>query len=325
MSRDFIGSFLLYMVVSDYPEVPTPSSLYESLIINLSSIEGFRSLCDQMMAVHHPDEAIKRAIKLSALSMTGVTTGGENGEFRGIKTTIAKALKAFRGKILSSAVDDEAEQSKNLLNELFEQEELHNDLYISFPQNRVSIARVWLRLVLTSFIKRLIDHPPLKPVLFVLDEFPQLGTFNLIKNNAAFLRGYGVRFWFICQNLDQLENNYGKSGRQEIVENCGVSMFFNVKDETAKYVSEKLDKYSKSIENYNTNEYRTSIERYRKTRSEVEQEQGSFVFIGQNEAVIFERVPYFKMKNLEHRIAPNPLFYGMKAYQDYIEKNKSHD
>ncbi|WP_298511061.1 type IV secretory system conjugative DNA transfer family protein [uncultured Kordia sp.] len=325
MARDFIGSFLLYMVVSDYPEVPTPSSLYESLIINLSSIDGFRSLCDQMMAVHHPDEAIKRAIKLSALSMMGVTTGGENGEFRGIKTTIAKALKAFRGKILSMAVDDEAEHSRNLLNELFQQDELHNDLYISFPQNRVNIARVWLRLVLTSFIKRLIDTPPLKPVLFVLDEFPQLGTFNLIKNNAAFLRGYGVRFWFICQNLDQLENNYGKSGRQEIVENCGVSLFFNVKDETAKYVSEKLDKYSKSIENYNTNEYRTSIERYRKTRSEVEQEQGSFVFIGQNEAVIFERVPYFKMKNLEHRIAPNPLFYGIKAYHNYIRENKSHD
>lgn len=153
MARDFIGSFLLYLIVSETPNTPSPSDLYEELIIGLSSIDGFRSLCNKMMQVNHPDEAIKRAIKLSALSMEGLTTGGENGEFRGIKTTIAKALKAFRGKILSNAVNDDAENSKMLLNELFKQKNNRNDLYISFPQNRVSIARVWLRLVLTSFIK----------------------------------------------------------------------------------------------------------------------------------------------------------------------------
>ena len=85
---------------------------------------------------------------------------------------------------------------------------------------------VWLRLVLTSFINDLMTNAPKKPVLFLLDEFPQLGTFNIIRDNAAYLRGFHVRFWFIAQNMGQLEANYGKAGMQIIMENTTVRQFF---------------------------------------------------------------------------------------------------
>jgi len=315
MARDFIGSFLLYLVVSERPKTPSPSSLYEKLIISLSSIDEFRILCDKMMQANHPDEAIKRAIKLSALSMSGVTTGGENGEFRGIKTTIAKALKAFRGKILSNSVNDNVKDSRNLLKELFFQKQQHNDLYISFPQNRVSIARVWLRLVLTSIIKTLMDKPPQKPVLFVLDEFPQLGTFNLIKNNAAFLRGYGVRFWFIGQNVGQFKQNYGAEGMQTIFENCTIRQFFNVSDETARYVTQKLGKTTSIMKNYETMEFKSSFVRDTMSQTEIEQYQGVINFITGNKPFKTAKKPYYLIAKANERALPNPLFFGLAEFE----------
>jgi len=321
LARDFIASFLMYLTIKNYPETPNPANLYDQIIRATASVKELGFIITDMEGIPHPDENIKRILELSAVTFQGLISTGENNELRGVKTTISRALKPFKSKQLSNAVQSDKENSKALLNTLFHSRE-NNDLYISFPQSEIQEAKLWLRLVLASFIRDNTKNRPSKPVLFVLDEFPQLGRFNIVKKGVAFLRAYNIQFWIICQNLDQLTTNYGKDGRQEIVQNCTVSQFFNVKDDTAKYVSEKLDKFSRMVENYNTHEYKSNFERLRKTRAEVEQEKDTFTFIGQNEALLLQRIPYYELSSIKDKAAPNPLHHDIEAYQQYISKGK---
>ena len=49
---------------------------------------------------------------------------------------------------------------------------------------------------------RSVERPPV-PVLFMLDEFAQLGRMEIIEDNYALMRGYGVKLWTIWQDLNQ--------------------------------------------------------------------------------------------------------------------------
>lgn len=57
-------------------------------------------------------------------------------------------------------------------------------------------------------------------VLFLLDEFPALGTIPQIAENMGVLRGYGVFFVIICQALNQLVDRYGPN--HPFLDHCNV-------------------------------------------------------------------------------------------------------
>lgn len=79
------------------------------------------------------------------------------------------------------------------------------------------------------------DHPP---VLFMLDEFPQLGRMEPIQEGLAYLAGYGIRLWMFVQNINQLREQYPQNW-QIFMANSATRSFFGVTDfETAKLVSE---------------------------------------------------------------------------------------
>jgi hypothetical protein len=74
------------------------------------------------------------------------------------------------------------------------------------------------------------DEP--HPVLFLLDEFASLGRMDVLKESLAFLAGYGVRVCTIVQGLGQLDELYGRSGRESILQNSAI--------QAARYVSDRL-------------------------------------------------------------------------------------
>lgn len=314
LARDFITSFLMYLTIKyqdrDDPKTPTPVDLYDNLIKHTATVDDLAKLTEQMRLITHPDPYIKRALDLSAMTLQSATTSGENGELRGIKTTIARAFRSFKSRSLAQAVEASETQSKHLINNLFYNNKGHNDLYISFPQSDLKQARVWLRLILTSFIRTLIRNPSQQPVLFVLDEFPQLGTFNLIKDNVAFLRGYGVRFWFIGQNIAQFKANYGEEGMQTIFENCMVKQFFNIEDETARYVSQKLGKISIPLKDSYTREFKGTHHEDLMSQTDIEQSKEMAIFITGEKPLKLEKKAYYNVIALNERAKPNPLYYN---------------
>ena len=56
----------------------------------------------------------------------------------------------------------------------------------------------------------LVQEPgrPEHEVLFLLDEFAQLGRFSPVEDGISVVRGYGGRFWILVQDLSQLRALY---------------------------------------------------------------------------------------------------------------------
>ena len=125
-------------------------------------------------------------------------------------------------------------------------------IFIIIPPELLHTHGKFLRLLVLSALGELIREPtqPEKPVLFMLDEFAQLGPMALIENAASIVRDYKIRLWIILQNLPQLRNLY-KDNWESFLSAAGVVQVFTPNDlQTAKYFSERSGqelRYRKSI------------------------------------------------------------------------------
>lgn len=313
-AKNFITVYLMYKVVEDPENTPNPAELYYDLSEKTRSSKELKKLCVSMRNVVHWDFHIKKAIEIGANDMEAFCMAGDNGEFRGVATTISGAFSCFKEKALAKVVNTGAEQSLKLLDFLFERKQ-SNDLYICLPQDEVEFAQVWLRLLLRSFTRYLKTNRPKNKVLFVLDELPQLGRFSPLIKDAAFLRDYGVRFWFIGQSISQFKESYGEEGMQTLIQNCSVKQFFNVEDDTAKYVSEKLGKNTIIIKDFETSEYKSQFVEDLMSRAEIEQTDKIITFIAGKKPELLEKKHYFQIPILNKRAKPNPYFHGEEAFK----------
>jgi type IV secretion system protein VirD4 len=79
------------------------------------------------------------------------------------------------------------------------------------------------------------------PTLFLLDEFAQLGHMEMIEDNYALMRGYGVKLWTIFQDLNQAKILY-KDRWESFISNAGIVQAFAPQDMTTrKYLSDLAD------------------------------------------------------------------------------------
>lgn len=84
-------------------------------------------------------------------------------------------------------------------------------VYLILPATHLESHANWLRLIVASALRELLSTPasPKKPpVLFMLDEFSQLGHLPAIANAMNIARSYGVQLWPFIQDLNQLKDIY---------------------------------------------------------------------------------------------------------------------
>ena len=76
-------------------------------------------------------------------------------------------------------------------------------------------------------------------LLGMIDEFPSLGKLEIIQESLAFLAGYGIKFYLICQDLNQLKSRETGYGPDEtITSNCHVQNAYPPnRVETAEHLS----------------------------------------------------------------------------------------
>ena len=75
-------------------------------------------------------------------------------------------------------------------------------------------------------------------LMLLIDEFPTLGRMNLLHDGLAFLAGYGIKPFLICQDIAQLAI-YGENN--SIISNCRVDLYYTPNEEkTAKKISDQL-------------------------------------------------------------------------------------
>jgi type IV secretion system protein VirD4 len=121
-------------------------------------------------------------------------------------------------------------------------------IYLIIPPDYLSEYRAILRVMIgfamrelrTSY-KESKKHPEYRdkpPILFILDEFPQLAYMAPIEAALLYLAGYDVRLWFFVQDISQLQLHYKDSWRT-FFSNTSTQCFFGVSDiSTANLVSE---------------------------------------------------------------------------------------
>ena len=122
-------------------------------------------------------------------------------------------------------------------------------LYIVTQPNDKARLRPLVRIMVNMIVRLLADRMNFKdgrPVahyrhrlLMMLDEFPSLGRLEILQESLAFVAGYGIKCYLICQDINQLksrETGYGQD--EQITSNCHVQNAYPPnRVETAEYLS----------------------------------------------------------------------------------------
>ncbi|MGO9005289.1 MAG: type IV secretory system conjugative DNA transfer family protein [Beijerinckiaceae bacterium] len=100
----------------------------------------------------------------------------------------------------------------------------HNvTIYLVLPPERLVTHAKWLRLVISSAMtamQRTLKIQGRPDVLFMLDEFPQLGRMESIESAVSLNAGYGVKVWAAVQHLGQLKQHYGENWETFLSAGC---------------------------------------------------------------------------------------------------------
>jgi len=117
-------------------------------------------------------------------------------------------------------------------------------IYLTLPQRYMETHFRWLRLMVSLAVgemERIKGRPTAEcPTLFLLDEFAGLKRMEVIENAVAQAAGFGVKFFFVLQNLPQLKREYDDNW-ESFVSNSGLKIFFQIDDHfTRDYLSHLL-------------------------------------------------------------------------------------
>ncbi len=121
-------------------------------------------------------------------------------------------------------------------------------VYVVIPPAKLNANARLLRGFIGSALAALTKDTatPEYKVLFMLDEFAQLGRMTMIEDAISLVRGYGVAFWIFVQDISQLKGTYKKW--QTFTANTAKVFFGTADIDTAKYISESLGKLTITYE-----------------------------------------------------------------------------
>lgn len=111
-------------------------------------------------------------------------------------------------------------------------------------------------------------------LLGMIDEFPSLGKLDILQESLAFVAGYGIKFYLICQDINQLKSREKGYGPDEtITSNCHIQNAFPPNRlETAEHLSKLTGQTTIVKEQITTSGRRSSaiLSQVSKTMQEVQ-------------------------------------------------------
>lgn len=128
-------------------------------------------------------------------------------------------------------------------------------VYLILPPRYLQTHSTWLRIVLTAVLMPFLRAIGGRvPVLFMLDEFAQLGRLDVIERNLALLREYKVKLWPILQDSSQLKHLYPDRW-ESFISNAGILHSFAAQDvSTREYLSKLSGQRDYWYKTTNTNQ-----------------------------------------------------------------------
>lgn len=194
------------------------------------------------------DELVQtiRGDELAIMCLLGDLLGSKE-ETAGISTEIHNHILDFvSSSIVINALSTSPAEHKGLIT----LEDLaHEDIFIQIDQSRVPQWNGLIRLILVQLIKTLERRPEkyapegqqIEPTLLLLDEFPQYGRIKELTSAMKVLRSKNVTFSLFCQSFADLEETYGKTTRETVIDNCSYLAILGAQDpQTSQSLSEMV-------------------------------------------------------------------------------------
>ncbi len=182
-----------------------------------------------------------------------------------VLSTAKSYLALYRDPVVQRNVSQSDFRIKDLMN--FEDPV---SLYIVTHPNDKARLRPLVRVMINMIVRLLADKMDFingQPkahykhrLLMMLDEFPSLGKLDILQEALAFIAGYGIKCYLICQDINQLKSRETGYGQDEsITSNCHVqSAFPPNRVETAEHLSKLTGQTTIAKEQITTSGRRTS-------------------------------------------------------------------
>ena len=135
-------------------------------------------------------------------------------------------------------------------------------IYLCIKNADTERCKPFVKLFISCIINQLTDDytlPYIHHLLFILDEFPQLGYMKNVEFAMPFVRKYHISFMLIIQSISQLEDQsaYGKDKTKSILDNTRVLDIKQVsQEETAAWISKRLGNRTVILDN-DSHSYKT--------------------------------------------------------------------
>ena len=175
-------------------------------------------------------------------------------EKSGVVSTAMSFLSLYRDPQVAETISRSDFHITDLMND-----EKPISLYLIGAPSDKDRLKPLIRLILNQVVRRLTEKMEFKNgrsvesykhrLLMMIDEFPSLGKLDVFKEALAFIAGYGIKAYLICQDTAQLNDVYTQN--ETITSNAHIRVYYAPnKIETAKQVSEQLGKTTITTETH---------------------------------------------------------------------------
>ena len=131
-------------------------------------------------------------------------------------------------------------------------------LYLAFPPDRIASHGAALGLIINQAITAVARSKDKGEVLFMLDEFANIGKLAGLAESLTALPGLGVRVWMIVQEMAELVRLYGPHTAKTIQSQAEVRQYFAVNSpELAQSLSRELGQKTVKTKNLNLGRFET--------------------------------------------------------------------
>ncbi len=227
---------------------------------NLSGVdEVFRQMIEydhcppENLRLITPDGTKTKTHKVIAESAQEMLNKAGN-EKSGVISTAMSFLSLYRDPLVAETISKSDFSIHDLMNA-----ETPLSLYLVVPPSDKDRLKPLIRLIINQVVRRLTEKMEFDKgrsvakykhrLLLMIDEFPSLGKLDIFEEALAFIAGYGLKAYLICQDTAQLIKSY--TANESITSNCHVRIYYAPnRIETAEYISKQLGKQTLTTESH---------------------------------------------------------------------------
>ena len=153
----------------------------------------------------------------------------EPKELSGVLSTLQSKTHVFSSPMLAATLAQTTFTKEDILSD-------NTSIYVIVPREYLVAYASWMRTTIVSIyglITKGAHDRKVKPkhrILFMLDEFANLGKIEEMLDAFSLGAGFGISFWVILQDFSQLKHHYGESWNSFIA-NSDIIQVFGIQDQ----------------------------------------------------------------------------------------------